>query len=357
MTNKLCPFCDQSFEMGEMKSHLKSNHLHEDPMPTKQPKIDTYFKLEVSSIGSIKEQAQEKPNSSGFKCDKQFGSESILKIHNIIAHKSLLDDNNHNSKTSLIETPNFISVTEKTSLNRSLMEAPQKSTKKQLAKYQCSKCNIGFESQKSLERHMDLVHRCDQSLKNETTKMNKMQITKRKTKIKEKASHVSFKCILCKEEKATKQSLNNHIKFVHAKVKAVQCSLCPRKFIQKNDVEKHIKSVHLKTKVTCEECPDKTLLSFRSLKEHMKRHHAKDHYCEDCEKTFSSRFQLQNHRGTAHRGKEFKCEFCNKTFGSADPLRVHEQSQHLGVRHTCDTCGNSYANYANLRRHTRTFHK
>ena len=64
----------------------------------------------------------------------------------------------------------------------------------------------------------------------------------------EKEELGKFSCKLCSYQGTIFDSLNRHVKRVHAKIREHQCEECGAKFSQRGQMVHHTKSVHWKLK-------------------------------------------------------------------------------------------------------------
>ena len=51
-------------------------------------------------------------------------------------------------------------------------------------------------------------------------------------------------CEICSHFFNTKKDLDQHIKYIHDKIKDAHCEICGKEFGRKGDLKKHIMSIH-----------------------------------------------------------------------------------------------------------------
>ena len=106
----------------------------------------------------------------------------------------------------------------------------------------------------NLEGHITTVHEENHSFQKDTLKRHD-------------------RCNICDASFYSKQSLNNHIKFVHEGKKPFKCNVCDASFSYKNHLNGHIESVHERKKpFKCSICDYRS-----SQKNNMKLHISRVH--------------------------------------------------------------------------------
>ena len=154
--------------------------------------------------------------------------------------------------------------------------------------HKCSICERGFQSEKAMKYHENLMHTTD------------------KTRL---------PCDMCKKTFASHTTLKSHKKYAHSKERHEECTYCNEKFKQKRDLRLHLASIH-----DVDKSREKYGESWE--KEVFK--------CEHCESTFSYKKNLNAHIRTKHSAKveRFKCEECQSDFLYKQTLVDHVKRKH-----------------------------
>ena len=84
-----------------------------------------------------------------------------------------------------------------------------------------------------------------------------------------------------------------------------QCNKCEKSYTFKRDLEQHIKFVHEKIK---------------------------DVICDTCGKRFKTKTELRLHITKVHDCKQFACTTCHKVFNAKSNLRFHMKYVHLSSK-------------------------
>ena len=166
-------------------------------------------------------------------------------------------------------------------------------------------------------------------------------------------------CQLCSQTFSV-GNLRWHILKEHCHNKVTKCSLCKQNFATKNDMENHIKQIHTKptpfwtgvTTSTCSICHKE----YKDLYHHVKYFHKKikNYKCNYCEKKFQARNMMYNHVASIHLGEKTNCPTCKKDF-SVDNFSRHVREFHEKTRKQCPHCEKEFA-MSNLSRHIRSVH-
>jgi formylmethanofuran dehydrogenase subunit E len=193
-----------------------------------------------------------------------------------------------------------------------------------LKEHQCAICGKQFALSLQMRRHVKVVHeglkgknltkylkKCDHC----DEKYNKPDMRKHLKTVhniemvywKKNNPVEKIKCELC-EEVLFKSDMNRHRRIVHgittdyknqhllrAPVATRTCKYCEKEFFNWQSVEQHIKSVHKKIK---------------------------DQKCNQCDKAFSSQEILRRHIRNVHEGSgKISCDFCGNTYNNKTTLK------------------------------------
>ena len=228
--------------------------------------------------------------------------------------------------------------------------------------YDCSECSSGFITQQGLKRHISSVHRknggnicptCGKYYSISNLKVHISYVHEGKVKPR-------FKCSMCEESYATKQTLENHMSVHEGKI--FQCSNCNEEFNSENKLEVHFAKEHDRSKLhKCEHC-DSAYVTKNSLVSHIAFVHDKtiSNVCPHCGKNCMSKAQLRTHVRLVHElagTKPYKCKDCKKDFKSECVMKNHIRIHHEGKTVNCPVCQNPFQNKAALKRHTEAVHE
>ena len=160
-------------------------------------------------------------------------------------------------------------------------------------------------------------------------------------------------CSYCSKTFTRKDSLESHIKTIHAAVHPYVCGhdRCQRSFATRSMYLNHLK-VHGDTKpYHCQECNECfTLLT--EMKEHFKKVHPENESlrCNECFKVCSSAEDLEEHKLRDHR---FECEICGKIFARLAYLQVHVKVHNGVSKFNCRFCSEGYDSAYAYRQHMK----
>ena len=127
-----------------------------------------------------------------------------------------------------------------------------------------------------------------------------------------------FKCDLCAKSFKAKESRQNHISFVHQKIKNRVCENCGKAFISRYHLERHMRVVHQSLlRHKCSHC-GKAFGLKTNMRQHVRAVHLgiKPYECDECFKRFASKKTMTDHLKLIHIEKvtRFQCEICDKSF-------------------------------------------
>lgn len=192
--------------------------------------------------------------------------------------------------------------------------------------YKCTVCNKAFDRPYRLTRHLEIHD------------PNRPRIP----------------CNYCSKSFTRKDSLESHIKSVHASVHPYTCAheTCNRAFSTRSMYLNHQK-VHGESKpYHCQECQESFSL-LAELKEHLKKEHSEneDSRCSECFKVCLSLEDLEQHKVYNHR---FECEICGKVFARLAYLQVHVKVHDGQAKLNCRFCSEGFGSLYAYRQHMKT---
>ena len=293
MTDKVCPFCEDSFPINEIKEHIGIQHLgillkefkeEEKPNPT------DFLKIQINET----DDKSEKSNQRSYKfqctqCNKGFTTKYSLRNHVRIIHDNIRYACKMCPKVfaydfHLREHNDFVH------LNKRL---------------DCNKCEKKFISYRAMKQHMKLVH--------------KIVWMKR-----------AFNCDVCAKPFGSEHKLEKHVAKVHEtkddlKKKAIIVKAKPKKKCTDENPKKCLKKV---TNHQCDQCEQSFTKNY-SLKEHIKVKHLNQRFhCDQCEQSYKRKHHLKEHIKVKHISQRVQCEQCDQTFGRNSELKRHFKIKH-----------------------------
>ncbi|GFT26974.1 zinc finger protein 236 [Nephila pilipes] len=243
------------------------------------------------------------------------------------------------------------------------------------ASYKCEICQMEFDVEKQLYRHIMKIHGDDKP--NRCSQCD-MSFNKKSNLLLHEAIHSKSDptCPECHKKFARLASLKAHL--IHHEVEEnLVCAECGEEFSTQFKLDKHMQE-HLN-----EQAMDQTFIcrtcskGFRKLcylKEHMKIHSklkaslhrrqykrnidrsAFSHKCYFCGKQFQKPSQLVRHNRIHTGERPFKCDICERAFNQKGALLIHKV-KHTGERpYDCEFCPAAFAQKGNLRNHIRRVH-
>ncbi|XP_044743349.1 zinc finger protein 84-like [Chrysoperla carnea] len=195
--------------------------------------------------------------------------------------------------------------------------------------HHCQRCDKSFKDKWSLKKHNQEMHSlieknaachvCGKSILKKNLSIH-MQTHKERDKI---------SCEICLKTFFHRQSLENHIKYIHenqAPERNYLCNVCGRAVRSQAELSRHL-LIHTKERpYACNHC-DKTYRRSEALKMHVSRAHLdeRNFVCTFCSQAFYDKKILLNHVRRHTGERPFKCNICDKAFIQKVALRIHMQ--------------------------------
>ncbi|CAH1983987.1 unnamed protein product [Acanthoscelides obtectus] len=222
--------------------------------------------------------------------------------------------------------------------------------------FECSDCNIDFDTQEQLLSHQNENHTDDDNCSRHLEKYKRNQ-----------------ECLKCGRKFALTSSLDKHELFCdgiirHSKVyDKHQCEKCNRFYTTQKILLAHKKKCKQetlkKTKYQCVKC-HAYYISLKTLRHHERRgckadlnKMIKEEICDICSKQFASAFLLKKHIAEDHM--MCKCEECGVSFGNYEEFIAHVKSEHVknnSRRFTCEVCAEPFTLLKSLLQHCVQVH-
>ncbi|RZC42211.1 gastrula zinc finger protein XlCGF52.1-like [Asbolus verrucosus] len=222
--------------------------------------------------------------------------------------------------------------------------------------YTCFHCNGGFNSKRTLAKHIQGYH---------TGSVETPQQEKKLLKV------AKFECDKCNKSYSTQKILKAHLKkcadediAAKNKKKIFSCEVCNLVLDYAKSVVEHCVKEHAMDKksvkpYTCDLCPMR-FSSSTNLIQHKKYHNgSRTHICSFCGKSYITKSDLTVHEYTHFNRRNYKCEFCDKAFNTNKNLRSHKLVVHTDSsfwKYGCDLCSRKFplkwGFEQHMRRHT-----
>ena len=161
-----------------------------------------------------------------------------------------------------------------------------------------------------------------------------------------------YKCDECDESFSLIETLTHRRKH-----KKFLCIKCPFKSTNRETLTDHMEFVHMKLQLPCNKC-DYIASHSSGLKIHYQSEHVLKYPCGKCDLELSSSAQLKEHRKFFHKlDTSYFCNICDYTNKRKYRLRWHEESVHYGIRYPCHECDYKATREDHLKAHQKTVHK
>lgn len=252
--------------------------------------------------------------------------QALLSQHDVRA--SSQDDNHRlddDTPTSLLTQMNSTETTQEMDIGRVKLTT-QAEVGSTFREYKCTICNKAFDRPYRLTRHLEIHD------------PNRPRIP----------------CNYCTKSFTRKDSLESHIKTVHAAVHPYTCTheTCGRTFATRSMYLNHQK-VHGESKpYHCQEC-DGSFTLLADLKDHLKKSHSENEElrCSECFRVCLSQEDLETHKVSDHR---FECEICGKIFARLAYLQTHVKVHNGESKFNCRFCSDGFNSIYAYRQHMKT---
>ena len=309
-----CNFCGKWFEsLTNLRVH---EFIHTDEKPFSCPLCPKKF----TQSGALKIHKRTHSDELRYPCsicDKSFKSGAILNEHK---------ENHQKEKDFKCNICSFETH------NRGTLYSHKRKihSKSKLTLSNCDQCGLGFTSNKSMNKHKNIVHN----------------------------GQLKFSCKQCNFKTGYGDSLKSHVESIHDKIRK-SCTICSWKGNGKNLV-KHKREMHFKPNnehFKCDICRKEY-----SRNDHLKTHKDRDHFgirypCPNCEFSSTSKGSLKIHISSKHEGKRYPCKQCEHKAYCSSSLMKHINVIHLNLKpNICNFCEFKAASKSNLKIHQKHFH-
>lgn len=163
-----------------------------------------------------------------------------------------------------------------------------------------------------------------------------------------------YKCTVCNRAFDRPYRLTRHLEIHDPNRPRIPCNYCTKSFTRKDSLESHIKTVHASVHpYTCtHETCNRTFATRSMYLNHQKVHgESKPYRCQECDESFPLLVELKDHLNKVHsENEEFRCSECFKVCLSSEDLDHHKVYDH---RFECEVCGKIFARLAYLQIHVK----
>eukprot|EP00092_Neocalanus_flemingeri_P035463 GFUD01038590.1.p1 GENE.GFUD01038590.1~~GFUD01038590.1.p1 ORF type:complete len:519 (+),score=84.88 GFUD01038590.1:64-1620(+) len=273
-------------------------------------------------------------------CPDQFVNYEKLTIHKQEIHKSLLKYQCNKCERGYQIKSAFEEHTLECGINR---------------EYYCQKCGNKFTSKKNLYDHNSKVHaegsfECRECGKYFT---NKVYLIRH-----HKYAHLNSdrcSCHICGKTLANRKLLDRHIKSVHEKLKEYKCQHCEYESGDPSLLKSHIDSAHLGITYECDKCKS-TFTSKTGLYNHSRSVHSnvRPYICQECGEAFKRKKVLDIHIDNKHSTGVYPCSKCDKALKSKLSLEYHLKTHDIQSQFPCEICGRRFITRTKLKMHMNT---
>lgn len=328
---------DEEFEIADVAQQDEYElAMQEDEEEQEEIYLDEEFIIE-------NEKSNEERSTEVYRCElcsDEFSRSNDIKLHLKEAHSEDID--------------NF-----EMSGNETYLEYLDRFEEIKESKIVCLKCDIEFDSMKSLHDHQQLVHP-----KRPKSKTNRSQVKK-------------YFCELCLTNISGQERIDFHIQ-MHKKTLPIlldtiyyfKCGKCRQVFLKESDLFDHIDCSEESYESANEEkfnenyitdienCENKIFLC--------EKHGDSDYKCSICDIIFDEQFNsvmkhfVENHPMADHEAiddKPLQCSVCKLTVKNDKEAMAHMYILHLN-NYCCpiDDCGNEYSMFSKLSFHIERLH-
>ena len=235
-------------------------------------------------------------------------------------------------------------------------------------KNQCEFCEKLFSNERSLNRHVQYVHKgtgkqwkCEDcgwvTSSAWNLEVHKFGQNKTRTKCTEKIEAFQHSCKICSKFYPSASSLRKHVARMHpdttneGRVNLGKCDICAKTFNTLEELRDHLPEhdfefgkdlkAALSGEYHCSKCP-RVFLAAETLEQHIAQSHAgKSFQCDVCQLTFPKLTKLQVHAKKTHPETEFDWSIDNLTRIQVDALEIHK----------CNYCGKRFITEQRLNDH------
>ena len=232
----------------------------------------------------------------------------------------------------------------------------QHKKKEHVKVYPCKQCNMKFDQESLLQRHIYRAHEKEKEVKQkdngqpskeEAVKKMKSPVFKKIKKIKPAAKEAIPMQVVVGGKVKMKKFPSTSDPGPKRGAARLQCKRCGAIFKSIMDLAEHRKEATCTMAEEdndepreCEEC-GKEFRDVRSLEKHLLECKGSDNeedefWCDECDKGFPTKYQLDQHNSSKHKRYTFKtpfevnlkCHICQKSFSSKPRLATHIAIKH-----------------------------
>ncbi|XP_073966403.1 uncharacterized protein isoform X2 [Choristoneura fumiferana] len=314
----------------------------------------------------VKRKKNNKPVYSCDLCEKEYKSESSLKMH-----KSRHDPDTSKETLATFKKDAFLEFGKKYNFEIKLLSKDEQKQRiqerlKSRATYGCDVCGKDHCKERTLMAHKTSYH--DPSLPFECDVcFYRFRIRQELRKHQLEDRHrLILTCNECRHVTRNRTYAKEH--YLMHRGKTFACPYCELKYDHQSSYYGHIRQQHPGENEACDQCGE-TFAGKVGLLVHKRMQHKNDKpngefKCKDCDVKFSSGVALQRHlelsagagAGVPHAAL-WPCAACGDSCGSDTALKHHTAEKHPPEQHYCQKCNKTFSDAASFALHVERKHR
>ncbi|XP_065075384.1 gastrula zinc finger protein XlCGF26.1-like [Ochlerotatus camptorhynchus] len=232
--SRICCACLEKFETEQqLKEHSEAVHLPKKPPPdSSRPFICNIcyrsYKSDTDLYAHQTRMIKRSKNHMCVECGKTFMHPSLLRDHEI-----------YHSGEKVFQCPHCpASYSNKESYRKHIQSHVMPADK-----FKCKICGRCYRNPRGLQEHVRL-HTGERPHQCTLCPANYARLSSFKIHLLTHSGERNFQCPLCEKRFGTVSACQNHVEFVHHKLKPFPCFFCPKRYPRKDYRKRHMVSAH-----------------------------------------------------------------------------------------------------------------